>query len=290
MKRFNAILVILLVIQLGLIVFLDRPWSTEYTPASESPLFFPGFAAEQAGGITITQGDKRLVLIKDSAWFVEAGGERFAANFFYVDTLLNGVQRIDRRNLHSRNPDKVKVFGLDGEAAIRLDVRDRGGESLVSLLVGKNLGPSQGTYVKEPGVEEVYLVMEDLRYACVRGDDWVASWRDDSIVPLDPESIEGLRVESPNGAWALEEIPEEMVEALTSLKADGFAPMGTDPAHLGMNESDLKIVIRHGKGESTLVLSPDREGYRYLMLDGNAATLYRVRSYIFQPFLVKPGN
>jgi hypothetical protein len=282
MKRFHVILLILLVIQVGLILFLDRP---VYTPEAKSPSFFPDFNAEQARRIEITQGNKRLVLIKDSGWLVEAGEHRYQANFFYIDTLLNSVQRLDRQNLLSRNPDKVKVFGLDGEAAIRLEVQGSGGAPMARLLVGKNLGPSRGTYVKAPDEDEVYLVMEDLRYACVRGDDWVTSWREEAVLKLEADSMQALRIEGPGGARTLDPIPEEMKEALVLLKGDGLAPRGTDPAQLGMEDSDLKLVIRHSAGESTLELSPDKDGWRYLMVDGDASTLYRVPSHVFQVFL-----
>jgi len=82
---------------------------------------------------------------------------------------------------------------------------------------------------------------------------------------------------------------DQIQKAILSLKADGYAPEGSDLNSLGLEEPELTITVTYKQDsrqlQCELVLSQDRDGYRYMMKDRNTSLIYKVPSYPFHIFL-----
>lgn len=323
MNRTNWILLIVLVIQVLVILIFDNPWSSgNYrgpVEDTEEAVLFPEFRMEAAAIIKIEEGPKTVTLAKNAgmegAWYVETTGGRYKADRLSIDSLLSSITRLKRRDVVSRRPDRADLFEVDEAAAVHLAVSDSEGEKIVQLRVGKSLGALRGTYVKVPGQDEVYLQMENIRRACVKGDDWVLSWRDRTVFSCEKTDIKEIEILGPGRSILLKRCAEEggkeewrmaspkkgrinpvegdrMAESLSDLKARDFVEGEKSLDKLGLVKPELVLFVTLARGEKREKIkfsaSPEREGTRYLMKNDDPATCCRVANHRFYSFLLRP--
>ena len=324
MSKTNWALLVILVIQGVLIFFLDHPCSTGFyrEPVEDvsSAALFPGFEKEAAASFFLEKGGNRITLERqsplDADWVVSTPDGRYKADLFSVDTLLTSLARLKRLDVVSRNPENTAAYGLDDASAVRLKVFGSGGEELVHLLVGKNLGALRGTYVKLPGKDEVYLEMENMRRCCDKGDYWLEAWRDKTVFRCNREAVKKIIVEGPEGRIEMEyRTPGEgedgawwmvspmsgkvkpwesrrLVEAISDLRAQGFARPGQELEALGLIEPEALILAElseeDGERQLKLAFGAEEEGVRYLVINDDPSTIYKMAGYPFHVFLLKP--
>lgn len=169
-----------------------------HRPAPEPELAeIPAFSADQATGITLRHGDDEVTLARgDDGWQVvapyagPADAERVAA-------LLAG--------LGSGVPLDVRVdgaggegYGLDGADPVRVDVAGAAGP-LASVVVGAN-AEGGSTFLRIAGRDDVYRarIGGRSRYAVP-----AAGWRDHRMLAFSPDALAALRVDRPDGGYAL---------------------------------------------------------------------------------------
>lgn len=322
MSRFNGALLILLIVQVLLILFMDRPCSTgrfRADPAEgDTAALFPDFQKEKAHALVIRKGTKTITLNRAdtaSPWIVTGRGERVQADTFAMETLLASLTRLKGLDVVSRNPEKVAVYGLDDPDTIHLTVRDQDGAIIMQLQVGKDLGALRGTYVKVPDRSEVYLETESLRHALDKEGDWIAAWREKTVLAALKEQIRSVRIAqgsgetielayrsvedgSAQGAWwllqpeegkAKSEAVDPMLDALCALKARDFAERGVTVKSLNLTSPDLSVVVGldlpGGGRERRFDFTANQGGIRYLLIDGEEASLCKVASYLVNPLL-----
>lgn len=323
MNRTNWILLIILVIQVLIILIFDNPWSSgsfrDPLENAEEAALFPGFRMEDAVAIKIQEGQKAVTLARsagaEGSWYVEASGGRYKADRLSVDSLLSSITRLKKSDVVSRRPDKAHLFEVDEAAAVQLVVSDSKGVKIVQLRVGKSLGALRGTYVKVPDRDEVYLQMENIRRACVKGDDWILAWRDRTIFSCDKTEIMEIEIIRPGrsilltrGAgeggdeeWRMAKPKkgrinpvegDRMAESLSDLKARDFVEGEKSLEELGLAKPDLVLIVTlaRGEGKERIKFSAgeEEEGARYLMKNDDPATCCRVANHRFYSFLLRP--
>ncbi|MHC4942626.1 MAG: DUF4340 domain-containing protein [Planctomycetota bacterium] len=323
MSRFNWTLLILLAIQVLVILVIESPLSSGIVgrSSSRSRVFYPDFMAEEAVRISLRRGDASLNLTRSSsgsrAWFVQAaGGEKRPADSFRVDSLLSSITLMKEGEVHSRNPGKAAVFGLDESSAVRVEVFDGKQGKLIDLLVGKYLGPVRGTYVKRIDGDEVFLVLENLRRYCIGDEgDWIDFWQDRTVFSFSPSSVKAVIVKNgtgemiaeyaaedgPAGTWRMlrprqgkmkKEAEEAMLEAIAGLKSREDTLTAGSPEALGLDRPEwiVEIAVEEDglRTVHTLSMGKERSGYRYVMTDGEPSALYKVPEYSLSPLLQDP--
>ncbi|MFH2001497.1 MAG: DUF4340 domain-containing protein [Planctomycetota bacterium] len=320
MNRTNRILLALLLLQLGLIVFADRPWPSSPYPTESGDevetLFFPEFASDAAVAIELVQGMKSMTLRKsaagDDAWLAYTdSGLPFSVAPFKVRALLDCVAGLEKREIVSRSAEKKEVFGVDVQSALHLIVEGADSLVLARLCVGRNLGPLHGTYVSLPAGDEVYIVRENILYACTGKDaDWVSFWRDDTVFSFEPAAVVSLQVKGPGGSFIAERVSpaidgaagwkiecsdparevitaqqvDKMLELICTFRVQGEAPSGANAESLGLADPEIEIELKLNTPDSAvqkLALSREEAGFRYLMLNQDTSVFYKVNSYPF---------
>lgn len=325
MNKTNWILLVILIVQVGIIVLVDRPWSSGRfdsggAAAMDHPVF-PYFDPSLVQAIEIIQGERSMRLEQSSTnengWEVRFNaGPTFPADPFKAGALLDSVRRMDRSEVASRSTDKKPVFGLGEDSALDLIMKNVDDRVLARLFVGRSPGAMQGTYVCLPDEEEIYLVRENIRRACVGdGNEWTAFWRDETVFSMDSDTVVWLKIKNPEGVFSAEIISDRagienktwrvidgdpaladesaqrilaMLAVLSSIRAQETAPKGTPLDKVGLDDPEIVIEVQQHRSDAPVrVLSISREdgGSRYLMMDKDELRLFRVNSFSFHVFL-----
>jgi len=318
------------VIQLAVIFFFDKPWtSTDYKemPKSlEESLLFPDFTAEKAASFKITRGDMEITLKKkDQDQWVVAGEREDKADIEWVARLLDAVGQAKKNDPVSSSPDKWHHYEVDDEKGFFLKVWDEEGNILVDVVIGRNMGPMRGTYTRLAGSDEVVLVMVNIRRVVNKGKDlkhWYRAWRRKIIHwDMKKKNILSFEIDGPRGRiffeHHMEEGPEgeeswtmthplqgevslermnKIVGTACSLKAQSFADSDLKPEDVGLVPPHLKLTLRK-KGGETIVIRVNKEGksgkdkaLRYVMADHEPGLIFRVPSNLFYDYGVKPES
>ncbi len=204
---------------LGVLVAADV-WV--HRPAPEPELAeIHAFSAEQATGIALRHGDAEVLLAREEgAWRVVAPYDG-VADPDRVAALLAG--------LGSGVPLDVRVdgargegYGLTGGDGVRVDVTGLTGV-LASVVVGGN-AEGGSTFLSVAGLDDVYRarIGGRSRYAVP-----AAGWRDHRMLTFSPDALAAIRVERPEGAYALVRSVEEGRVGPWTLEGD--PAFGVDP-------------------------------------------------------------
>ena len=279
---------LLALIALGLL-FVD--FYAHLHPQSE-PDQLPGIAAikpNEAGKLTFTQGDQRLVLERqDGQWMLTAPFQ-YRADEQSVHGLLAGLKdgipfdvRVDEGNLER--------YGLDSSNSIFVQV-DSGG-SLTAFYVGNNAAGGS-TYVRFPSSQTVYRarIGGRSRYERIPPD-----WRDKQVHPFEPQDATSVIIErrglgdlefensesgwSAKGSETLDISRLQMVlQALADLTAHELLSANHPVGH-----DEATVAIATSKGDVVLVFS--RQGDEHFVRDTENPMVFRIGPQLLEQLMV----
>jgi len=324
-KRLNLVLICLLGIQILIILIFDKPWTSGYRrpqpQSEEEALLYPLFSAEGAAVFTVTQGEQKITLkrVSPDEWVIDEPNKQYKADIQWVEVLLDSLARAKKSDVVSEKASNWSHYEVGEEKGFHLQVWDQDGQKIIDSVIGKNMGPMRGTYVREAESSDVMLVMENIRRGINKGNNWLRAWRDKAIhIELREKMVRGLEFEGPHGRIVLEhrfsEIEAEdrwfivepiqgeasaervnkTVGVLCTLKALGFAPPGTQLADVGLEPPQFTMVLHKSDGES-LEFKVSKEGEkgrekvsRYLTASHEPGEIFKVASSFFYTFGVRP--
>jgi hypothetical protein len=325
--RLNLILVCILAVQLAIILFFDRPWSSGYTRESAGPeMLFQGFAVDDAAAYRISSAEQEITLErkKPKEWFIITESGEYRADLGWTKRLLEAIERTQKLDVVSDNPESWKNYEVEGEKGTRIEVWGEDGSVLVDAYVGKNLGPMKGTFVRLGGSNEVYLVMENLRKGIEPGDNWIHKLRDRKIHMYNrPRAIAFLHIDGPHGRITIERRATEtedgekdvqwllthpiegvasrmavgqMLAVLGKVKAQEFVPAGTKPEEVGLEPPMVTLTLGKLDGE-TVVFKVSETGkggmnklLRYLTASNKPGEIFRVPALNYRYFTLAPED
>jgi hypothetical protein len=325
--RLNLILVCILVVQLAIILFFDRPWTSGYTREATGPVkLFPEFAVDKAAAYRISSAEQEVTIErkKPREWFIIAESGEYRADLGWTNRLLDALERTQKLDVVSDNPESWKNYEVDAETGIHLEVWGDDGAVLVDAYVGKNLGPMKGTFVRLEGSNEVHLVMENLRKSVDPGGNWIHMLRDRKIHMYNrPRAIAFLHIDGPHGRITIERRATEnedgekevqwlmthpvegvasrkavgqMLAVLGRVKAQEFMPAGTRPEDVGLEPPLLTLTLGKLDGETVVFKVSDAGAggmdklLRYLMASNKPGEIFRVPALNFRHFTFAPED
>ncbi len=327
-KRINIILSCILGLQVIFILFLDKPWTTGYaarqTMDESEMILFPGYSVDKAHTIRISQGSKEITLQKESPnrWYIPQKEKNCLADIRWVDILLESLGRAKISDVVSSDPETYREYEVDEKQGIHVQILDITGALLANLVVGKNMGPLRGTFVRKVGSDDVMLIMENVRRGVNKGDNWMHAWRDrtihierrsgkvvDSLELINKQGRMLFERRNMGGAEGEEEyewwmtFPVEgkasmqhlnhMVPPLCGLKAMAFCPHGARPEQVGLDNPGLIVTLGKVTGEKIVfeITDPGKQGaeksIRYLKSTITGDEIFKVSSASFTYFLYK---
>ena len=330
-KRTNIILSCILFVQLIFIFFLDQPWTSGYAERQDltesETVLFRGYTVDKVHKIEVSQGVKEVTLQKETAdrWFLLGEARNYLADVRWVDILLESLLRAKISDIVSTDPETHRNYEVDDRQGIHLKVFDITGGVLANVIVGKNMGPQRGTFVRKIGSDDVMLIMENLRRGVNKGDNWLHSWRDKTI-HIEKRSrkvVDSLEVVNKHGRFVFEKRPVEgadgeeafewwlaypvegkvsmphlnhMIPQICGMKAMAFCPDDARPEQVGLVDPSLIITLGKVTGDTVVfkLTDPGKEGaeksIRYLQATVTGEEIFKVSSSMFTYFLFKADS
>lgn len=325
--RLNLILVCILVIQLAIILFLDRPWSSGYSrEAAEPEMLFPAFSIDKAAAYKVKNSEQEITLErrKPRDWYILTAQGDFRADFGWVNKLMESLERTQKLDVVSDNPESWKTYEVDAGNGFHLQVWGEDGEVLVDVYIGKNLGPMKGTFVRLEGSDDVILVMEDIRRGVDRGKSWIHYLRDHKIHMYNrPRAVAFLHIDGPHGRITIERRSSEgedgekevqwmvthpiegpasrravgqMLAVLGKVKAQEFLPPETKLEDVGLAPPQLTLTLGKLDGETVVFQVSDagkggmNKLLRFLTASNKPGEIFRVPALNYNHFAFEPES
>jgi hypothetical protein len=208
MKPKKTLLLVLTAVVVCLLVYFSEKGGKSKTKGSDAEprrtaRFFTDVAPETVARIEIFPAGKQepIQLDKvDGEWKVKVGDRFYGIEKYRADNLFG--QTSDKSQLRgpitaelqAQRPENHANFDLTDDKAIRVTYYDAAAKRLEDVLIGKNGTDWQSTYIRKPGMDEVYLVALRLNDK-YRGDE-AKTWRDRRLFPtIQPETIYHLSVD-----------------------------------------------------------------------------------------------
>lgn len=233
------------------------------------------FNADEADTLAITKGGAEIRLARrDGIWRIEAPiGARADAD--EVAGLLSTITFLEVTSRLGKPEEGLDSYGL-ADPAVEVTLGPGAGRPPISFGVGGKTPVGSAYYARIGDSPEVVAISasagklldvtgESLRYRKIVG---VDSW---AVTRFGIDTHGGTLGFAKQGSdWRIEQpvrFPADrgkvssLLYDLTSLKADGFDPPGTDPASVGLDEPAATLTVK-GEGEPVVVTfgRPDAEG------------------------------
>lgn len=230
-----AVMVILAVVLSGL---SDGPRKGSTGPA----YLIQGLEPAGIGRIVIGSGDKVVTLRRRGNAFTVAEKSDYLADIKQVNDLIQKCADIKSTgSAHTSNPANhadLEVTEDKGRSVVKFFTPDPNSRLITGLVVGKNIEPGQGAYVRMLPDDEVYLTTESPWIK-----DQATDYIDQELVSVKPEDINSVTVDpaaesytlkaGSGDAVSLESLPagkklkntdaRSVLTALTSLRFDDVA-------------------------------------------------------------------
>lgn len=263
MTKTRFIVFSLITVVLIVVAWMVSHQRVPQTELSKSALF-PGLIerVNDASRIEIRTRDRGTTLVKgDDKWVLE---ERhgYPALFTQVQELAFGLTELNI--IEPKTKDKTRyarlgVEDIDAKDAesTSITLKDKQGETLASLIVGKERIAKGGTlrsrYVRRAGEEQAFLVEGNLD---VSGE--AADWMDKDLVDISSERIQSVTITHPGG--------ETVSLSRESAKEPNFKLAGIKPDHklrsqvtLNSIASSLQALSFQDVGSPKALKWPDKE-------------------------------
>ncbi|MBN1659786.1 MAG: DUF4340 domain-containing protein [Anaerolineae bacterium] len=196
MKRWNTILVAMLVVQIAIaaVVFWPRQ------AASGGEPLWAGLEAGDVARIDITDGEGRQIELARAGtdWVLPAAGD-YPVRQEPVDELIAGLVALNTSRLVTQTPASHDRLGVGDEAFERRVEIETAGGTRYRLYIGTS--PSYGaTHVRAAGEDPVYLTSELAAEDASVTASW---WVDTGYVSIPTEEVQAIQVENAQGTFEL---------------------------------------------------------------------------------------
>lgn len=209
---------------------------------------------------------------------LDGSGGVWTANGFEADSsavgrLVRALADVEVLSVAGTNPGNHGRFGVTPDSAWSIGAGDG-----PVVLLGKGGTRFRTSYARLPQADIVSLIEGDLRSAAARG---LADWRNKVVIRVDTAAVARISVahdgetrlyERRDSAWTVDGEEAEpatvnsLLQELSSLRASGFAPEGSempDPA-------DRTVVAADGDGNELAALSlAEHDGNYWLSSTGS---------------------
>jgi hypothetical protein len=312
-----------LVAQLLIILLLDKPWSSGYTRlaagSEEETQLFPEFDQKRATAFQVKRGEQQIEFkrVAEDEWVILADGKEYGADERWIDILFHSLEEAKRSNIETENPENWQHYHVDAEQGFLLQVWDDQQKAIVDVVVGKNLGPLKGTYVRESGQDGVMHIMENIRRCVNRGPDWVRAWRDKVVFRgRRTDRLTFMQIDGPHGRIFLKaelgmlreddkwimmepgqgEVTDQMkalTGALNAVHAQAFYGSEVSLADLGLDPPQLTITLGRLDQDPVVFKMSDlgegrNRGFRALWISTKPEEAFKVPGASFNVFAAKP--
>jgi len=199
MKNSKTIVVLSLIL-LGLLLFaliFELP-SEKYDDSKDeiSRPLIADLTTEEVAKIQIMKSDENIIMEKmgegEEASYVLKGEEDSPASQDLVNGFLDTLVNLKSGVVVSFNEDKHVEFGVNSELGTRVTLFSGEEEKIANIVIG-NTADSGGTYIKNEGEPEVYLVKTYIKSEVQRD---ANAWRDKTIISFDKENAREVSIKS----------------------------------------------------------------------------------------------
>ncbi|HIC92385.1 MAG TPA: DUF4340 domain-containing protein [Syntrophaceae bacterium] len=296
-------MVVATLVVLVLVIFLlERPFREK----GKETLLFEGFQPKDVTKIETRSGNQKITLEKAGDLWLVGGKEGYKADSSAIQDILHTMERLNRRDLVSKNPKKREVYEVNEKDGAEVKVYDNRGKLMAHLFLGKGGPDLFSTYIRRADENEVYLVEGYLKTTFIRSQE---DWRDKTIFDFDPQHIHRIILESGGkrivveredvGEWKLkrpQEQPadkgklEDMIYTLATLKASRFPEEG-EPKGYDWNNPKARVtaILKDGGKRTLLIGSEEKGGGVYVKRQGEE-TIFMVPKYVVAKFVTSPGE
>lgn len=157
----TLILLISLIVLVGIYFIWQNPFDSSRNQIQTENILDQ--ALSQAQKIEISRTTASTVLAKNDSTWVVASDNNKPANEALIEDLLSTLTENKTATIVSLSADNLEKYGLNEEAASKLQISDGQNNLLANLLIGKIGGPDYtGTYVKKADTAKILLIDKNI--------------------------------------------------------------------------------------------------------------------------------
>ena len=313
MKTSRPIIYLIIVIIVGLVIIsLENPWRSRVEDGDDVRLVeMKNFDTDNVGRIKISQMLSGAMLTKnDKRWVVEATVTPLMVNLLNqegrpmpeavtwtadgsrIRSELGVFSGLYRGTLVSKNPRKRRLYQVDDEAGLHLQLFDLDDNNILDVVIGKSGPDFTSTYVRLANSNDVYLVPRPMtgRFSSKASD-----WRNRKLWSVNVEMISGITIKSNKGNYSVNKEGDKdiwkisgksggtldkdqwlaLVGKFTIASAIGFAD-NVDIKQAGLDNPKIVLTL-HWKKEGGITLNignKNKSGQYYAQVAGSDKTIY----------------
>lgn len=156
-------------------------------------------------------------------WTVSQNGQSYPADQNAIKSLLPGLAETKVKQMVARSKDKWEQYEVTDSLGTRVKVY-AGKKELADLMVGKftfqQEPQSMTSFARRTKENDVYAIDGFLSMAYNRGLD---AWRDKSFVNVDPNNINKLTFDTPEGQQVIQQVDGQWMTGSSSLDSLSIA-------------------------------------------------------------------
>jgi len=281
---------------LGLTLWASKRGSRQPSSASEVPSLSIDQAAITAIEVTRPNGERVVLSNTSGAWRVAEPLDA-DADPSNAEAALNRLGGLELVRIVATQPSNYARLEVDEANAVKVVVK-AGDETLNRLVIGKYADGM--TMVRVDDRDEVFGASGSLRYAFDRE---LKAWRNRRVVSVEPNAVQSILYESPNGTFQFDRAGESwsptpgadevvgfdpkkvtsMVATAARLTASDFAGEDVSVARAGFNEPRGAVTIVVAEETEPVVLelgSTAENGTEIYLRRAGDPTIYVVSEYL----------
>jgi hypothetical protein len=262
--------------------------------------------AADVTGVTLTYGDREIVLSKsDAGWRVTKPVDA-PADEITVKNLINAIADAESKKTIDDPPQDLTKFGLAQPFVIvKLTAKDK---TVPELKVGNTTAVSFSTYVQRSDQPKIYLTGSAFRTGV---DKQVKDLRDKKIVEFKEDDVSRVALRGPDGevvvakrdgGWQLEQPAAKPADAnavrallstVRNLRATDFpndAPAEADLATYGLDPPQRQLALTTADGKDVRLLVGKETDQGLYVKTGDKATTYIVGKWVAKDLAKGPND
>lgn len=212
---------------------------------------------------------------KETVWY--------PADTAVVKRALRALANVQKGIVASMNPDNQVAYQVGGLIGLHVVLGKENG-TVADVIIGKTSPDHSGSYVRNQGSDEVFLVNKTLAGLFPTA---LTDWRDRTIWNVEPEKVKSISVVTPRNSyeivkdedvWAVRGKPDatldkvmmsELLGRLSDMRARGFAAQGDPRAAFKKPALTVELALDSGEAKILEVAGVNNLGQAYARRKGD---------------------